>query len=61
MENEKRLIDAVEVVRCRDCKYYKRIPNSGWLVCTEFRGLTIPDSDDFCPYGERKDYGKQVD
>lgn len=61
MENEKRLIDAVEVVRCRDCKYYERIPNSSRPMCTEFLGLTIPDADDFCPYGERKVYSNKID
>lgn len=66
MKNEKRpqkmsTIDVVEVVRCRDCKYYERIPNRGGPMCTEFLGLTIPDSDDFCSYGERKEYGNKVD
>lgn len=60
MENEKLLrkmstMDAVEVVRCRDCKHYERNPNRGGPMCTEFLGLTIPDADDFCSYGERKD------
>ena len=55
-------VDAVEVVRCRDCEHYKWIPNFGRLMCTNFRGLAIAKPDDFCPYGERKDgdkdYGK---
>ena len=48
-------VDAVEVVRCRDCEHYKWIPNFGRLMCTNFRGLAIAKPDDFCPYGERKD------
>ena len=48
-------VDAVEVVRCRSCKHYERIPNSGRPMCTKFLGLTIPNADDFCSYGERKE------
>ena len=48
-------VDAVEVVRCRICKNYNRIPNIGRPMCTKFLGLPIPKPDDFCSYGERKD------
>ena len=48
-------VDAVEVVRCKDCVYYREEE----LVCI---GVScIGDShanwypDDFCSYGERKD------
>lgn len=48
-------VDAVEVVRCRDCKH---------LMFSDFYGeckrgnLGIVNPDDFCSYGERKDgYG----
>lgn len=34
-------IDAVEVVRCKDCKEYK--------YC-----FLLPNDDDYCSYGERK-------
>ena len=47
-------VDAVEVVRCRDCEHYKWIPNFGRLMCTNFRGLAIAKPDDFCSYGERR-------
>lgn len=47
-------VDAVEVVRCRSCKHYERIPNSGRPMCTKFLGLSIPNADDFCSYGERR-------
>lgn len=43
-------VDAVEVVRCRDCAVphneYSRCPKLNWLV-------TTPDF--YCPFGERKD------
>ena len=47
-------VDAVEVVRCRECKYYIRelmSPGSGWCECLE-RGEYEKH---FCSYGERKE------
>ena len=46
--------DVVEVVRCRDCKYWQ--DNNGGYPHEECRwgkGET-PDADDFCSYGERR-------
>ena len=48
-------VDAVEVVRCKDCKHYELIPMGGRPMCTKFLGLTLPKEEDFCSYGERKD------
>lgn len=47
--------DAVEVVRCKDCKYYQD-NNNGYPhnECKWCKDET-PDADDFCSYGERKD------
>ena len=42
-------VDAVEVVRCKDCKHY----NEGFCVGYHAHHDTMPD--DFCSYGERKD------
>lgn len=39
-------IDAVQVVRCKDCKYYKE----NTLVCGRY-GL---EDDDYCSWAERK-------
>ena len=55
--------DAIQIVRCKDCKYYRNHPNglcylhtkqkenergySGEAVCVE--------PDDFCSYGERRE------
>lgn len=44
-------VDAVEVVRCQDCKF---LHDKGY--CTKTSGLTrIKPEDDFCSRGERKD------
>jgi hypothetical protein len=46
-------VDAVEVVRCKDCgrgdQYANRPP---YIYCMEHSKLV--DKDDFCSYGERK-------
>lgn len=47
--------DAVEVVRCKDCKHYE-IHKPKVLENCERNGYIIPmKPDDFCSYGERKD------
>lgn len=48
--------DAVEVVRCKDCKYYEHPEYYGGGtkdVCRTFKRQM--KEDDFCSYGERKD------
>ena len=55
-------VDAVEVVRCKDCKHWKLIDslNPHW-ECQIFYGLHeygyLTGADDFCSYGERRDNG----
>ena len=44
-------VDAVEVVRCKDCKHAKKIKIG--VHCT-FNEIGFSE-DDFCSYGERKD------
>ena len=48
-------VDAVEVVRCKDCKYWKD-NNDGYPheECRWGHGET-PYANDFCSYGERKE------
>ena len=61
--SEKLLAKAVEVVRCKDCKYamdMMPIQNSGCLMgeCTlrkEDDIVFMAFGDDFCSYGERKE------
>lgn len=44
-------VDAVEVVRCKDCKY-----NRGSKKCLNPDSFfAVSKDDDFCSYGERKD------
>ena len=57
-------VDAVEVVRCKDCKHCFRNPKllaglvEGDCVCGIWgRGLPHMKPDDFCSCGERKDNG----
>ena len=43
-------VDAVPVVRCRDCRSYNK-PRTGW--CEVHLDREHPD--DYCSYGKRKD------
>ena len=67
-------VDAVEVVRCKDCRWARTkdhrepIDTPGELICQCFMHHHIPapwgarlavKEDDFCSYGERKDNGKK--
>lgn len=47
-------IDAVQVVRCKDCAWGRPDGDyeSVWLWCRRVHGLTRKN--DFCPYGERR-------
>ena len=49
-------VDAVEVVRCKDCLFSRYFEESGTRKCRTMQGLyrTVED-DDFCSYGERKE------
>ena len=47
-------IDAVEVVRCKDCKHFRRnLENDTYCDCVG--GLDDPEENDFCSYGEQED------
>ena len=48
-------IDAVSVVRCKDCSYWKaaKVNAKGFLICPA-SGMEITE-DDYCSYGERKE------
>ena len=46
-------IDAVEVVRCKDCKRGKPVTICDYTAC-EYLETVMPNSG-FCSYGERKD------
>ena len=53
-------IDAVEVVRCKDCRHnpkYTRDYMYGLCVCCceDDQYSWTPEDDDFCSYGERRE------
>lgn len=43
-------IDAVEVVRCKECKWRHDDSNTQYLPCTDW----YPPDDFYCAYGERR-------
>jgi len=43
-------IDAVPIVRCRECT----VPHNRWTGCPQLGGLVTPP-DFYCAFGERKD------
>lgn len=48
-------IDAVPVVRCKDCKYNALHPKAGNTLCKQ--GITLYQHVDFCSLGERREDG----
>jgi len=48
-------IDAVPVVRCRECKYAYKSSVLPLVICGHGKGLVDPRPDSFCSYGERKE------
>lgn len=50
-------VDAVPVVRCGECKYYKQNPYSKekHMMCMCWCDWLATDTDDFCSSGERRD------
>ena len=48
-------VDAVEVIRCKDCYWYIESEVFKGKDCTHFSGLTSPSPDDYCSYAERKE------
>lgn len=48
---KRRLENAVEVVRCKECKHWDTADGE----CYAGRGIYFPKADDFCSYGERRE------
>lgn len=48
-------VDAVPVIRCRDCKYNRNPPSAGNALCEQFYGMT--DQNGFCHFWERRTDG----
>ena len=55
--NEATAVDFVEVVRCRDCKWYREANWDDDILCgcDCFSGINDVTPDSFCSYGERRD------
>lgn len=61
--NDEPTVDAVPVVRCRDCKHCRNLPNGLCYLYTEpcdnkrgYKGEAVcVEPDDYCSCGERKD------
>ena len=53
-------VDAVEVVRCKDCKHMK-IDRNGYRWCLVWTGINGMGDEGFCNYGERKDNERKAD
>lgn len=54
-------VDAIPVVRCKECKWFADNNDGDWFGCWLFQTIQIipedtPKPDDYCSYGERKDY-----
>lgn len=48
-------VDAVEVVRCKDCKFYET-KHYYKGICKNIIGMVdVQDGNSFCSYGERKE------
>ena len=62
MINDAPSIDAVPVVRCGECEYWKCNPNTEeYGVCKKVSYddfEVVMDSDDFCSYGKRREDGE---
>ena len=53
-------VDAVSVVRCKDCKWFADNNGGEWYGCKMFQVVRItpedaPKPDDFCSYGEQRE------
>lgn len=50
--------DVAEVVRCKDCIYYRKMATGGLCMCgdkkTSYAADFYPKENDFCSYGEKK-------
>lgn len=52
--NKQPTADAVEVVRCRDCKHLL-VDDEGYSYCSDSCGLDGVDLSDYCSDGERRE------
>ena len=48
-------VDAVEVVRCKDCKHRENYPALKDVFCRAWMDYNSIGEDGYCNYGERRD------
>ena len=53
--DEQPTVDAIPVVRCKDCVGYENGKDYEPYCNHPTHGIPHPNDDDFCSYGERKD------
>ena len=55
--HSEKTIDAVPVVRCRECKFGTHFGDmeAEWIRCMNLHGNPLMPFDGFCSYGERKE------
>lgn len=51
-------VDAVPVVRCRDCEYI--YDGCGYLACVKSGTMLYPDENDYCSRGQRRGQSADV-
>lgn len=58
--NDAPTVDAVPVIRCRDCEYAKnaKVNKKGYRICPASH-MEIVD-DDYCSYGEREESREDI-
>lgn len=54
MVNKMPPVDAVPVVRCRECIHHYT-DEYGFLACAESGAMLNPEEDDYCSRGQRRD------
>ncbi len=59
MVNKMPPVDAVPVVRCRECIHHY-IDEYGFLACAESGAMLNPEEDDYCSRGQRKNQSADV-
>lgn len=52
--DEQPTIDAVEVVRCKDCKYFYKTYDEPYCALWSRLDTELPKETDFCSWAERK-------
>lgn len=56
VELERFMVNAVPVVRCKDCIFGEHSPDGSATVCKFYTGLTLVKSHaDFCSYGKARE------